>query len=319
MFNPYVFLLLFLAFESQASQRFLSFEALGLEQKTKISSLQKATHLLETQNGRCTGTTISTSGDLLTAKHCLQACLIRQGVYQQKVDPKSVEYYVLNKESLGKAECVISVDGKESNWIVKHTSPGLITKFEERSLRLLNRELFDLLRSKGYLANGDFVILSPKEKQNSPCISIAGGSSATNEDEVFTMGFPSETFRSDGNNSNGNDLFYSSGKMMNFAEGNCFAEAKPEKQADLLEQFNEPGTFVSDLDAIYGSSGSGVFNAKNQMIGILTNVYSPSDRDPKKLPENHFCSGSAKALKLSRIQELVGEEFSTYRCEEVVP
>jgi hypothetical protein len=312
-------LLIFMAFDSQASQRFVSYEELAGEKKSKISSIQKATRYLESQNGRCTGTTISSSGDLLTAKHCLQACLIRQGVFQQKMDPQSVEYYVLNKESLGVAECALTVDGKESTWIVKHTSPGLITKFEERSMRLLNRTLYDKLRSQGYLASGDFVILSPKKKQIMPCVSIQHIQVIQNKDEIFNLGYPSETHRVDGSNSNGIDLFYSEGKIMNFAEGNCYSEAKPEKQADLIEQFEENGTFVSDLDAIYGSSGSAVYNHKNQLVGILTNVYSPSDRDPKKLPENYFCSGSAKALKLSRIQEFIGKEISTYRCEAVVP
>lgn len=306
--------------EFQRSQRFTPVRLLNLEQKETLKSIVDSTVRIDSINGRCTATRIHPRGDLLTARHCVQGCLIQQKVYRTQVDSKSVEYYVVDSSRLGKAECLLKINGADTPMIVQHVSPFFIDRFSEQALKMLNRELYDQLRNDGALSSGDFAILSPlvshtneseKNSQSSICLSA--------EDipqELFTIGFPSETKR-DSFNSNGVEMYFSSGRLLqSFAEGVCYQEAHEKNRKGLLAQFDEAGTFVSTVDAIYGSSGSAVYGSPGSIVGILTNMYAPYDRDPKKLPEVHYCEGAAKALQSKRILQFIGPEAAKmYRCE----
>jgi hypothetical protein len=318
------------------AQRFLPVKQLSADLQTVFAPLVSATVRIDSLNGRCTATRIHARGDLLTARHCVVGCLIREKVYRSKMDPESVEYYELDRQRLGEAECQIQVEGKEETWIVKHAAPYLIDRFSEQGMKLLNRRLFNELRGKGAMANGDFVILAPKapapEKpyvcwpKNSELVSAPTNRHAS----LFSIGYPSETQR-DSFNSNGEDLYFTSGQFLNsFADGQCFQEAQEKNRPSLLDQFDEPGTFVSTLDAIYGSSGSAVYSREfgpeqglpgggPELVGILTNMYAPREKDGGKQPEVHFCAGAAKALKLQRVQEIMGEAAREYHCVEAGP
>lgn len=320
-----LFLLLGLSLDAQSAnnQRFTPVRQLQLQQREVLQTAIDSTIRIDSINGRCSATRIHSRGDLLTARHCVQGCLIREKVYQTKVDPESVEYYVLDSSRLGKAECSIAVNGVEEAMIVQYVSPYLIDRFSEQALKMLNRKLYEQLRLDGALSSGDFAILSPKnsrmEKElgqdNQDKQKICLSDEEVPQD-VFTLGFPSETKRSSFN-SDGVEMFFSSGKRLNsFSEGVCYQEAQEKHRKGLLAQFDEPGTFVSTVDAIYGSSGSVVYGNSHSIVGILTNMYAPYDRNPEKLPEVHFCSGAAKALQSKRILQLIGPEAAKlYRCE----
>lgn len=324
----FLFLLLGLPLDADAltneSQRFTPVRQLEPQEKEALKAVIDSTVRIDSINGRCSATRIHSRGDLLTARHCVQGCLIREKVYQTRLDPESVEYYVVDPSRLGKAECSILVNGIEETMIVQNVSPYLIDRFSEQALKMLNRKLYDQLRFDGALSSGDFAILSPKnsnlesvkdqDKKGKQKICLSGEEVPQ---DLFTLGYPSETKR-DAFNSNGVEMFFSSGKRLNsFSEGVCYQEAQEKHRQGLLAQFDEPGTFVSTVDAIYGSSGSAVYGNSHSIVGILTNMYAPYDRNPERLPEVHFCSGAAKALQSKRILDLIGPEAAKlYRCEE---
>lgn len=304
------------------AQRFLPVQQLNQELQSALAPLVSATVRIDSLNGRCTATRIHPRGDLLTARHCVVGCLIREKVYQSKMDPESVEYYELDRQRLGEAECQIQVDGREETWIVKQAAPFLIDRFSEQGMKTLNRKFFNELRAKGAMASGDFVILTPKApatEKPSVCWPTRVGQAAADAQTgtpLISLGYPSETKR-ESFNSNGVDLYFTAGeRLASFADGQCYQEAQEKNRPNLLDQFDEPGTFVSTLDAIYGSSGSAVYTHEQNLVGILTNMYAPREKDPSKLPEVHFCAGATKALQLERIQEIMGEAAREYQCAE---
>lgn len=269
-----------------------------LEPDAGLKAYRSAVHLFESQGNRCTATEISSAGHLLTARHCLQKCLIRSGVFQLKKE-QGVDYFTLNQEKLGQATCPVNIDGVEENVVVEATSPGLVVYMDQPGLRSVNPALFRRMYDEGYTELGDFAVVR-RPVAGGACVPLSLDRPAG---EVTSLGYPSETSRPDGFNSDGSQLYFTSGRVLGSVRENaCFAELSASQQEKALKDYDHPGAFMSTLDAIHGSSGSSVLNAKGEVVGVFATMFIHPTRDPDKF----YCHGSAKALSVEHIRKMIG-------------
>jgi hypothetical protein len=277
-----------------------------------------AVHFLKSSNGQCTSTTISQFGHQLTARHCLQHCLIRSKVFSLQKEQGTVDYFVRDEKALGSATCTVEIDGVEQDITIEATSPGLIAYLDRPSFASINKNKFQLLESQGYTSEGDFVIFKAKSSSAS-CLSLA-----TNDDvssTLQTIGYTTETNRPDGFNSNGIDMYFSQGRLTKgIAENQCVHDFAPSQIAldKLIKSFDQPTSFMSTLDANYGSSGTAVISVRAEVVGILieTHRHAELTKNPEDEPEQRYCAGSAKALRVSTIVKYVSADLiDQLHCE----
>jgi len=265
---------------------------------------RSAVHLLQSSNGQCTSTTISDRGHQLTARHCLQHCLIRSKVFEWKKEQGLVDYFVTDPSRLGSATCRVSIDGKSQDIVIEATSPGLIVSLDEKSFSSINSDKFKILQGQGYTSEGDFVVFLPRGiSEPQSCIGLDFAGEFKGED-LQSLGFPAETSRPDGFNANGFEMYLSRGlKTGGVEENECVKEEAPsfEDLRNLKLKFDQPTSFLSTLDASYGSSGSAVINDSLKVVGILIQTYRHTDLTglERDEPDRRYCRGSAKALQTS--------------------
>jgi hypothetical protein len=267
-----------------------------------------AVHQLNSANGRCTTVAVSPKGLYLSARHCLQQCLIVTGVFKPKGE-QGVTYFRTDRERLGSATCSVQVSGRRETITIEATSPGLVAAMDEPSLRILNPALFSELRDHGFMSRGDFVLFRIPQKSSLPAYFRLTDRRVTAGEQVRSLGYPTETFRPGTANSDGVSFYSSHGEVVpGIASNSCLQEAAPDAPVvqRLQEKFDEPTAFLSTLDAIYGSSGSPVIDQRNRIVGVLSNVYRHSHMTLKAEdePERRYCRGSAKALRADQILRL---------------
>lgn len=272
--------------------------------------LSNSIAFLESSSGRCSAVRVGRSPLYLTARHCLQGCLIREGVFQFADSfPMDVIYYRLDRDQMSKSLCNVVINSIAKEISITSTSPGFIPRINERSMELLYRDKYHKLVQKGFTSEGDYVIFEILDQKNlnpdEACLELETHTSE-NGQEVFSLGYPSQTHREDGMNSDGVNLFYTSGKIKkSILQNSCLEEIElsSRQREDLLKRFEFESSFISSLDVTFGSSGSPVINQNFKIQGILTNVYDHShhtQNDGDK-PVNRYCQGSAKALETSTI------------------
>ncbi len=278
-----------------------------------LEAIKSTIFYLESNSGRCTASLISDQGHFLTARHCLQRCLIPNGVF--KWAPESTngtQFYTLDPSKLGHATCDVKLNGKPANVSIEATSLGFILKMDERSFQTLDPELFKTMVQNGFTSEGDFVIFkSELYKDNKKCLNLVNEASVLQKHNVLS--YPSKTYRTKGNNSDGESLFFSSGEYYaDILANSCLKNVALNslQVSQLQSRFNFATSFLSSVDAIHGSSGSSVFDDNLNILGILTNVFnfeslSSTESD---LPENRYCEGSAKTLKTSTILNILRQQ-----------
>lgn len=271
---------------------------------------QHSTFFLNSSSGRCTASLISNEGHFLTARHCLQRCLIPNGIFKLDLDrPSGLNYYKLDASRLGHATCDVTLNDTPETVTIEATSPGLIFKMDERSIQVLEPELFKTLVEDGYTSEGDFVIFkSMSHARLNSCLNLKPESDLTGAHFVFS--YPTETFRVEGMNSDGVNQFFSTGSYSpDILNNSCLSkiELNESQKLNLQNKFNFNTSFLSSVDAIYGSSGSSVINQDLNILGILTNNYRHAalTENASDEPENLYCEGSAKTLRSSSILNLL--------------
>jgi hypothetical protein len=282
---------------------------------------KSAVHLLESSNGQCTSTTLSSLGHQLTARHCLQHCLIRSKVFKMNSLNGAVTYFDTDPTRLGQAQCEVSIDHSVVEITIEATSPGLIVSMDEAGFKSLNPQKFKDLQARGYTSEGDFVIFLPKKGSLDKSVCIPFSKRKTISYKLQTLGYPWETLRPDGFNANGTDMYFSQGHPIAGIEDNqCVKEFSPSAVAldNLKASFNQQTSFMSTLDATYGSSGTAVVDETKKIVGILMQTHRQTELTKKESdePDRRYCKGSAKALKMTTILQYVSESLlSQLNCD----
>lgn len=297
--------------------RFYSQESLS-----KAQSLREAipaVFLLESSSGRCTATFISNQGHFLTARHCLQRCLLEAGVFKFTGAPGGLSYLSLEASAYGQKSCVVQLNHQAREAVVVATSEGFISKMDERGFQAYNPDQFEEKVQRGFTFKGDFVIAQLREQASTVCLKLQENLPQVNE-PVLNLAYPSETFRADGFDSDGKSLYWSRGLRVEGIEQNsCLrdTEVPPTKMRDLKRVFDDSSGLLLSFDSIYGSSGSPALNTSNEIVAILTNVFRFSSVTGLKSdePENRYCAGSTKALNIASLRELLqrqGLDLATF-------
>jgi hypothetical protein len=295
--------------------QFQPISAVSVEAPYDWQMLARATVLIEkTSSGdsRCSGVVVSREGHILTARHCLQQCLIQTEVFTPKRSKHGVDFFELNRTKLGTAVCDAVIDGTSTRIRVVATSPGLIVPADYKSFETLEPETYQALRERGFTSQGDFAIVQPETQLSGKSCAQLSAVPAKRGDHVATLGFPSETFRPDGANSDGESLFVSSGVVVpGIGENSCLqsSDLSAYKMATLERSFNEDSAILSTVDGVEGSSGSPLINARSEVVGVLIQVYSHrwTTGRADQAPDQRYCAGSVKALRIERIRSIVRE------------
>lgn len=292
--------------QSLETMRFTAWDDLKNISESQIQ-LQAAVKKLESSNGSCTATTISSQGHMLSARHCLRTCLIRSKVFvEELVQGGATNYFKMAPENLEKSECSVTIDQQDVKIKIEATSPGMILSMNVNSMKTLESKLYKELVEEGYTDKGDYVIFKVKGlTEEQACVPISTRPVKPG-DMQESLGYPAQTNRPDGFNSDGEQLYYSKGYVLSsIAENSCvqettFSEYNSKK---LLETFDHPKNFMTTLDAIYGSSGTAVMGPDNGVAGILTNVFRLTEYTKLKSdePDVLYCKGSGKALSMATI------------------
>jgi hypothetical protein len=285
---------------------------LPLEQRLAQEKEAAAVKKLVTSDGECTASYVSRSGHLLTARHCLKNCMIREGLFHMVYEQGTVSYFVLEPEKLGRVECPARLGEEDVDLVIESTSPGILLPFDENSLKVINQKLYERLVQAGYTSRGDFVIARVKRPEDLPtsCLPLAS-SPASPGSAVHSFGYPSETKFSDGANSDGKSFYATAGKVIPTIFKNSCLENQPLSEYErqkLEDAFDDPADFMSTLDAIFGSSGSPVINSEGRLTGILTNVFQPAYAKAAQEANERRCSGSAKALRIEQVWRVLQQQ-----------
>lgn len=308
--------------QSLETIRFTAWDELENVSQSQLE-LKAAVKQIKSTNGSCTATTISSEGHMITARHCLRTCLIQSKVFKEVAVLGGATYYFdIVPENLEASECSVKIDDQDVKIKIEATSPGMILGMNENSLRTLEPQLFKDLVEKGYTKYGDFVIFKPKGLTGpQACVPISTRAVQAGDIQQ-SLGYPGETERPDGFNSDGESLYYSKGYVLaSITENTCVQETTFSEYHynKLFETFDDPRNFMTTLDAIHGSSGTSVMGPDNGVAGILTNVFRLAEytRLDSDEPAVRYCKGSGQALSMSTILESIekqGYDVSQLAC-----
>lgn len=272
-----------------------------LDKSPELLHHRSAVHSLKNDNGDCTATTISDQGHILTARHCVTKCLIRSRYFTAKVEQGVLNYFERDDSKTQPSECPATIDGQNVTIQIEITSPGLIFSFDEPGFKSIAGELYRDMAARGYTSQGDFAIFKIKGASPSPCMGLSSTPARPGETQR-TLGYPSQTFRPDGHNSDGVGLFYSKGTVIpSITENRCVMSAgfDATKMTKIIATHDLDFQYISTLDAIHASSGTAAINDAGHVTGILTNIFDLEEftKLESDKPMNRYCEGSTKALR----------------------
>jgi hypothetical protein len=300
--------LLVLAFASSTS-------ALALDPGYFSPSLQPEIAKASVQiNGGCSGLIVSKEGHFLTAAHCIDRCLIENGVAVTKKFGKGsdAEIILFNREKIkaglkqGKPiVCDLqSIEMRTASADVIWIGKGTAAWSNDRALDALSPAQIATLRDY----SDDYVILkahprvTPTGKIVKPrlngCVGASGPTVAKAGDAVFSIGFPSEARRNPNqHSSDGNSEYLTRGKVTQATIGNGYYSTQNfSKQITAILKNVEGAHYkvATNLDVVPGLSGSAVINSKGQIVGV--NAFSTYPGD-----DNRYFEGASIAISFKHI------------------
>jgi hypothetical protein len=93
--------------------------------------------------------------------------------------------------------------------------------------------------------------------------------SNTRTENLFSVGYPKKVSRQNGFSANGNDIYVSRGKKLNYSESTRKLSQKVRSLSIYLAMQDEP-IVASDMDIVPGNSGSPIFNEYGEVIAIAS-------------------------------------------------
>jgi hypothetical protein len=240
--------------------------------------------------GACSGTFVSNDGVFITARHCLQSCLVDLGavVVTTTSSAPNSEYMQIDPDKIRGNTCKMLFDLGDIT--VPVTAKILATGMGDimnptATLAGNPKKYLELIDSGIGPGSGDFIVLKLQTSQTIACVPLAT-KAATPKDRVWTFSFPGITNRGDGFDSNGTSLYISYGPVRGghadseyppiLKSSQEFRQGVTEDVANyfLKVLFDLKYAIWSDLDTTPGSSGGSILNEGGELVGINTQSFS---------------------------------------------
>jgi hypothetical protein len=304
---------------NQAHARFEKYESLpGSERPSGYSQARPAAVHLgmgdsgSEQENSCGGTWISNQGHLLTALHCLldygtrTSIVDSAGSVVRSVDPRQASHSF---------SIVINGDSNASTATMLAYGHGYLEK--DLMIEASSKDPAAYARNvaQGYGASEDWVILKVGYDHTS-CVPAAPQVSVG--DALWSIQFPHSTQRRDGYDV-ANDSFLTPyvtlGAVTGGTADNSVVQeilggiSDPDERSRVaaadVTLLDRPEILPSTLDAVPGSSGSGMLTDDGQLAGMVNSVVQSKNDDFFR----HIYPGATLGVRLSHIQSAVSERF----------
>lgn len=262
---------------------------------------------------RCSSNVVSDQGTLLTAGHCVEACLKNAGVFE-----RSGSITKVNKEKLSAITCNIRVNGQPTAAEVLATND---------------------CRGPGDWKNGapaecgaDFAVLrlsDPGVLKNAGCFHVSDRNPAAGA-RVATIGHPVATRRdvlkTAAKDSNGKDQFVSYGQTIKFSP-TCSTEMDSDRSVPYETEMsklpvglystrvNSGASIQTTVDITSGNSGGGLIDiATGELLGTASsNVFENRLRE---------CKGASFFSSTREMSEIIKRDYPnlnlkrTFSCDK---
>jgi V8-like Glu-specific endopeptidase len=306
-----------------------------LQDVSKLSSVEKPIGFNQAlaasiMIGECSGTFISRHGHVLTALHCIRPPLSEvlpgSGLTITETAPASNRNWgEQNKQSERFAELMqfdpqsnkmVSSSWSHAHNIVLGKGYGPLTDMVAFAINYPDQ--LKQVTQEGYLNAGDFVVVDTG-MENSPCAPIAE-TDATPGDSVYSIEYPMRpSYMQIAGRPNWSGLgpSISIAKIVDGMTESLWGQLpalnhvdlSPESSSALRSALNSPQTFYSSLDGFPGSSGSGVFNAKGELVGVLNSLITDMS--------NGYVPGATGGPSIKHIIDETRNQLSASAFEKV--
>lgn len=276
------------------------------------SQAAKAIVRIKSQFGTCTGTRISTQGHVLTARHCLNQCLINSGQVEPEVlfPDQRGSYQLYHIRLNPRARCRFEIDGVEKEVQVIAAGVGFMIPSEERALPRYDETLHRSLVERGFIQRSDYAVIREIGPQSSECLHLSEND-ALPEELVHYMGYPGASTGRGEFDSDGSTLLQGRGEVVtSILESSCIEEVSSTEE-ELRFSYEQPEQILSSVDLLPGASGSALLNSNNEIVALLYSTFWPVDR------WSEYCSAAAVGLRISYLRRVLLQTLGETRFEEI--
>lgn len=282
--NNLIFLSIIFSFSlSQAA--FYSPENLPQKPQNLDRFYNASTYIGYNNTDHSTGVAISNDGYILLNLHSMRDCLssVTNSYFEDFIDraesPDGVyDLWVSKKQNFKNLTCKNYTSWYEELY---QGDPTVIWigrgkgSFEESEILNIPP---DIIKSIATNAD-DFAILKYNlHGKTAPCVPLAKKEMIAG-DSVWSSGYPAQTFRQEGFNSDGVHKFLATGKLRASIHEDPYLKQNftSEQQWKLESEIYDQSRFLlTDLDTFNGSSGSPIVNKDGELMGIVFANIMPS-------------------------------------------
>lgn len=267
---------------------------------------------IQTNFGGCTGTRISNQGHILTARHCLNECLIQSGaVDEERLFPEEGwrSPKLFHFPNGNPAFCDLEINGIPKRVEVLSASAAFMIPLEQSSLSRYARDLHQELMDQNFFHTGDYAIVKDENSQRQQCRKISMERPIATQ-EVHYFGFPGQSRggRPEGRESDGESFLRSDGQVVASITQNPCIRGSIER---LVDKYDRPEIILSTVDILPGASGSSLLNSAGEIVGLLNSSYT----NGAEMYET-YCPGSAVAIAVESLFEQMAQRLSQSEIDE---
>lgn len=268
---------------------------------------QKAVVKLLSSNASCSGAFVSDEGHLLTATHCLDLC------EKSQEDGNNFCSLIISKKKI-KFQ-VLLMHPCANN--IKDTFQGV--QGDIKKAICVNQADLALLKPIDFISLPSF-----------NCLEIDQSSIKISEN-IFSLGYPAETNRPEGENSDGNSLYKAIGQVVDAPV--CYKSNG--QTVDFEKSMNsqwsvarKSGVFIqTTVDNVVGNSGGPLLNSNGKIIGVSS--FSTVSLDYKTgsdmwdhtrvgvLNTAEECRGASYFARISILNQMAKEQNTLLNIEKI--
>jgi V8-like Glu-specific endopeptidase len=259
----------------------------------------------------CGATFISNDGYVLTALHCLENCSVEKTQTHGAITIMSSD---LEAIKAGRVTCNVDPSTYNKSMFTV-SSPivaaglGTITAINSKAMAESTQESQNLatLIAQGYTDSEDYAILK-LPIANHGCLQVASPYPSEN---VWSISWPVETSRDGSDNAPGGQPVFTSGIITSILSTTPLKSAGQTQSSPRYD-----GNFMTTVDAVYGSSGSGILNSEGRLVGMTARVGLPAD--PKRRDILYFENpGLTHAISIDKIRSEMRKRYGAALVNEV--